>query len=122
MKKIWSKYLCSSNRWIHAYGAAQRLDDPVPTFGAKLVTAPYTPALPFDIAGPDTEFLERLDQRLRAIGPNPVPKCLQGLRVFDPEEEDDAEPVIFSDTDSESDEDNKYFQESPTAGAELSAG
>ncbi|WKT54240.1 hypothetical protein QSH57_004824 [Fusarium oxysporum f. sp. vasinfectum] len=89
-----------------------RLDDPVPTFGAKLVTAPYTPALPFDIAGPDTEFLERLDQRLRAIGPNPVPKCLQGLRFFDPEEEEDAEPVIFSDTDSESDEDNKCFQES----------
>ncbi|KAL5592678.1 hypothetical protein FOBRF1_013704 [Fusarium oxysporum] len=86
------------------------LDDPVPTFGTKLVTAPYTPALPFDIAGPDTEFLERLDQRLRVIGPDPVPKCLQGLRFFDPdEEEEDAEPIIFSDTDSESDDEDSQI-------------
>ncbi|KAL9571893.1 hypothetical protein ACKAV7_003882 [Fusarium commune] len=35
-------------------------------------------------AGPDPDFLEELDRLLYAIEPNPVPKCLQGLRFYEP--------------------------------------
>ncbi|KAF5614537.1 hypothetical protein F25303_14102 [Fusarium sp. NRRL 25303] len=35
-------------------------------------------------AGPDSDFLEELDRLLHAIEPNPVPKCLQGLRFYEP--------------------------------------
>ncbi|KAH7142304.1 hypothetical protein DER46DRAFT_518017 [Fusarium sp. MPI-SDFR-AT-0072] len=82
------------------------LDDPVPTFGAKLelVTAPSTPALPSDLAGPDIQFLEQLDRSLRIIGFDPIPKCLQGLRFVDPEGEDEEGKVIFSETDSDEEE------------------
>lgn len=35
-------------------------------------------------ATPDPDFLEELDRLLRAIEPNPVPKCLQPLHFSDP--------------------------------------
>ncbi|KAF9766551.1 hypothetical protein IL306_001027, partial [Fusarium sp. DS 682] len=103
-KRSWRQRLADG--YEKQYGP---LDDPVPTFGAKLVTAPYTPALPFDIAGPDTEFLERLDQRLHAIAPNPVPRCLQGLRFLDPEEEQDADPIIMSCSDNDTDDEDSQI-------------
>ncbi|KAF9773072.1 hypothetical protein IL306_009165 [Fusarium sp. DS 682] len=56
-------------------------------------------------AGPDPEFLEQLDRRLYAIAPNPVPKCLQGLRFFDPEDEESAAvPISMSCSDNDTDE------------------
>ncbi|UZP38316.1 hypothetical protein NXS19_006132 [Fusarium pseudograminearum] len=38
------------------------LPDPVPTFGADLITAPSTPVLSASMAKPDPDFLKKLDQ------------------------------------------------------------
>ncbi|KAG5745411.1 hypothetical protein H9Q69_011670 [Fusarium xylarioides] len=78
-KRGWRQ--CLADSYEKQYGP---LEDPVPTFGAKLVTFPSTPTLPMCFAGPDPDFLEELDRRLYAIEPNPVPKCLQGLRFYEP--------------------------------------
>ncbi|QPC70476.1 hypothetical protein HYE68_001228 [Fusarium pseudograminearum] len=40
----------------------QPLPDPVPTFGADLITAPSTPVLSASMAKPDPDFLKKLDQ------------------------------------------------------------
>ncbi|KAH7459201.1 hypothetical protein FOMA001_g20175 [Fusarium oxysporum f. sp. matthiolae] len=48
-------------------------------------------------ATPDPDFLEQLDQRLYAIEPNPVPKCLQGLRFY----EEPAVEMSCSDNDTD---------------------
>ncbi|CVL07269.1 uncharacterized protein FMAN_15362 [Fusarium mangiferae] len=71
-KRGWRQ--CLADSYEKKYGP---LDDPVPTFGAKLVTFPSTPTLPMCFATPDPDFLEQLDRLLHAIEPNPVPKCLQ---------------------------------------------
>ncbi|CZR49567.1 uncharacterized protein FPRO_15926 [Fusarium proliferatum ET1] len=71
-KRGWRQ--CLADSYEKNYGP---LDDPVPTFGAKLVTFPSTPTLPMCFATPDPDFLEQLDRLLHAIEPNPVPKCLQ---------------------------------------------
>ncbi|CVL12582.1 uncharacterized protein FPRN_15124 [Fusarium proliferatum] len=78
-KRGWRQ--CLADSYEKKYGP---LDDPVPTFGAKLVTFPSTPTLPMCFATPDPDFLEELDRLLRAIEPNPVPKCLQRLHFSDP--------------------------------------
>ncbi|KAF5700468.1 hypothetical protein FMUND_14326 [Fusarium mundagurra] len=78
-KRGWRQ--CLADSYEKQYGP---LDDPVPTFGAKLVTFPSTPTLPMCFAGPDPDFLEQLDQRLYAIEPNPVPKCLQDWHFYEP--------------------------------------
>ncbi|GKU10714.1 hypothetical protein FLAG1_11577 [Fusarium langsethiae] len=74
-KRGWRQ--CLADSYEKQYGP---LDDPVPTFGAKLVTFPSTPTLPMCLAGPDPDFLEQLDRLLCAIESNPVPKCLERLR------------------------------------------
>ncbi|KAF4331570.1 hypothetical protein FBEOM_14677 [Fusarium beomiforme] len=71
---------------------AQPIDDPMPTFGANLVTAPSTPPLRSDPAAPNVQFLEERDACLRQLVPESLPKCLQGLRFVDPEEEEEATP------------------------------
>ncbi|EXK78382.1 hypothetical protein FOQG_16947 [Fusarium oxysporum f. sp. raphani 54005] len=96
-KRGWRQ--CLADSYEKQYGP---LDDPVPTFGAKLVTFPSTPTLPMCFATPDPDFLEELDQRLHAIESKPVPKCLQPLRF-------DEEPVVElscsdNDTDDEGSE------------------
>ncbi|KAF9783590.1 hypothetical protein IL306_009161 [Fusarium sp. DS 682] len=108
-KRGWRQ--CLADSYEKQYGP---LDDPVPTFGAKLVTFPSTPTLPMCFAGPDPEFLEQLDQSLYAIAPNPVPKCLQGLRFFDPEyEEPDPAPISMSCSDNDTDDEpNERLRES----------
>ncbi|EXL65089.1 hypothetical protein FOPG_18674 [Fusarium oxysporum f. sp. conglutinans race 2 54008] len=100
-KRGWRQ--CMADSYEKEYGA---LDDPVPTFGAKLVTFPSTPTLSSDLAGPDIEFLEQLDKHLCAIAHDPVPKCLQGLRFFDPEEEQEADEIYLSYSDSETDDED----------------
>ncbi|KAF5549523.1 hypothetical protein FMEXI_4224 [Fusarium mexicanum] len=90
-KRGWRQCLADSYEKNHG-----PLEDPVPTFGAKLVTFPSTPTLPMCFATPDPDFLEELDRRLCAIEADPVPKCLQPL-CFD-------EPVVelsCSDNDTE---------------------
>ncbi|KAF5020275.1 hypothetical protein F66182_7709 [Fusarium sp. NRRL 66182] len=63
------------------------LQDPVPTFGAALVTAPPSPVLSSSIAGPDPVFLEQLHHSISAIGPCSYPKCLRMSHpVYDPED------------------------------------
>ncbi|KAF5674702.1 hypothetical protein FDENT_9958 [Fusarium denticulatum] len=78
-KRGWRQCLADSYEKNHG-----PLDDPVPTFGAKLVTFPSTPTLPMCFATPDPDFLEELDRRLCAIEPNPVPKCLQPPLIDEP--------------------------------------
>ncbi|KAL3599818.1 hypothetical protein FPOAC2_04046 [Fusarium poae] len=78
-KRGWRQCLADSYEKKHG-----PLDDPVPTFGAKLVTFPSTPTLPMCFATPDPDFLEELDRRLCAIEADPVPKCLQPLRFDEP--------------------------------------
>ncbi|PNP61172.1 hypothetical protein FNYG_14089 [Fusarium nygamai] len=78
-KRGWRQCLADSYEKNHG-----PLDDPVPTFGAKLVTFPSTPTLPMCFATPDPDFLEELDRRLCAIEAKPVPKCLQPLRFDEP--------------------------------------
>ncbi|KAF5972528.1 hypothetical protein FBULB1_8694 [Fusarium bulbicola] len=90
-KRGWRQ--CLANSYEKNHGP---LEDPVPTFGAKLVTFPSTPTLPMCFATPDPDFLEELDRRLCATEADPVPKCLQPL-CFD-------EPVVelsCSDNDTE---------------------
>ncbi|KAG7406134.1 hypothetical protein Forpe1208_v013579 [Fusarium oxysporum f. sp. rapae] len=99
-KRGWRQ--CLADSYEKQYGP---LDDPVPTFGAKLVTFPSTPTLPMCLAGPDPDFLEELDRLLYAIEPNPVPKCLQRLRFYEPVDEESC-----SDDDTD-DEDNERFRE-----------
>ncbi|RBQ80335.1 hypothetical protein FVER14953_20855 [Fusarium verticillioides] len=78
-KRGWRQ--CLADSYEKQYGP---LDDPVPTFGAKLVTFPSTPTLPMCFATPDPDFLEELDRRLCAIEAKPVPKCLQPLHFDEP--------------------------------------
>ncbi|KAF4946048.1 hypothetical protein FGADI_11485 [Fusarium gaditjirri] len=92
-KRGWRQ--CLADSYEKQYGP---LDDPVPTFGAKLVTFPSTPTLPMCFAGPDPDFLEQLDRLLCAIEPNPVPKCLERLRFSEPL---DDESSSDDDTDDE---------------------
>ncbi|KAG7408826.1 hypothetical protein Forpe1208_v012517 [Fusarium oxysporum f. sp. rapae] len=99
-KRGWRQ--CLADSYEKQYGP---LDDPVPTFGAKLVTFPSTPTLPMCLAGPDPDFLEQLDRLLCAIGPNSVPKCLQRLRFSEPLDEESSD----DDTD---DEHNERFRDS----------
>ncbi|EXA28970.1 hypothetical protein FOVG_19460 [Fusarium oxysporum f. sp. pisi HDV247] len=102
-KRGWRQ--CLADSYEKQYGP---LDDPVPTFGAKLVTFPSTPTLPMCFTGPDPEFLERLDRRLYAIENDPVPKCLQGLRFVDPEDEESAAvPISMSCSDNDTDEEHR---------------
>ncbi|KAF5572677.1 hypothetical protein FPCIR_14207 [Fusarium pseudocircinatum] len=101
-KRGWRQ--CLADSYEKQYGP---LDDPVPTFGAKLVTFPSTPTLLMCFATPDPDFLEELDRRLCAIEPNPVPKCLQGLRFYE-------EPAVEmscsdNDTDDEGSESMREF-------------
>nr|CEG03383.1 unnamed protein product [Fusarium acuminatum CS5907] len=51
----------------------QPLPDPVPTFGAELITAPSTPVLSASMAGPDLDFLEKLDQSINVAFATPIP-------------------------------------------------
>ncbi|EXM13914.1 hypothetical protein FoTM2_014743 [Fusarium oxysporum f. sp. vasinfectum] len=99
-KRGWRQ--CLADSYEKQYGP---LDDPVPTFGAKLVTFPSTPTLPMCLAGPDPDFLEQLDRLLYAIGPNSVPKCLQRQRFSEPLDEESSD----DDTD---DEHNERFRDS----------
>ncbi|RBR15760.1 hypothetical protein FVER53590_25938 [Fusarium verticillioides] len=78
-KRGWRQ--CLADSYEKNYGP---LDDPVPTFGAKLVTFPSTPTLPMCFATPDPDFLQELDRRLCAIEPDPVPKCLQPPLIDEP--------------------------------------
>ncbi|KAG9494761.1 hypothetical protein J7337_013900 [Fusarium musae] len=78
-KRGWRQ--CLADSYEKQYGP---LDDPVPTFGAKLVTFPSTPTLPMCFATPDPDFLQELDRRLCAIEPDPVPKCLQPPLIDEP--------------------------------------
>ncbi|KAF5608659.1 hypothetical protein FPANT_419 [Fusarium pseudoanthophilum] len=101
-KRGWRQCLADSYEKTHG-----PLDDPVPTFGAKLVTFPSTPTLPMCFATPDPDFLEELDRRLCAIEAKSVPKCLQPLRF-------DEEPVVelsCSDNDTD-DEGSESFRDS----------
>ncbi|RKK76697.1 hypothetical protein BFJ68_g18017 [Fusarium oxysporum] len=100
-KRGWRQ--CLADSYEKQYGP---LDDPVPTFGAKLVTFPSTPTLPMCFAGPDPDFLEELDRLLSAIEANPVPKCLQGLRFYEPSVE-----MSCSDNDTD-DEGSESFRDS----------
>ncbi|KAF5637133.1 hypothetical protein F52700_4870 [Fusarium sp. NRRL 52700] len=90
-KRGWRQCLADSYEKNHG-----PLDDPVPTFGAKLVTFPSTPTLPMCFATPDPDFLEELDRLLYALEPNPVPRCMQPLRFYEPEVE-----MSCSDNDTE---------------------
>ncbi|KAF5973806.1 hypothetical protein FBULB1_8091 [Fusarium bulbicola] len=102
-KRGWRQCLADSYEKNHG-----PLDDPVPTFGAKLVTFPSTPTLPMCFATPDPDFLEELDRRLCAVEAKPVPKCLQPLRF------DEPEPVVelsCSDNDTD-DEGSESFRNS----------
>ncbi|KAF5539774.1 hypothetical protein FNAPI_10709 [Fusarium napiforme] len=101
-KRGWRQCLADSYEKTHG-----PLDDPVPTFGAKLVTFPSTPTLPMCFATPDPDFLEELDRRLCAVEAKPVPKCLQPLR-FD---EEPAVELSCSDNDTD-DEGSESFRNS----------
>ncbi|PHH89072.1 hypothetical protein CDD83_6695 [Cordyceps sp. RAO-2017] len=52
------------------------LPDPIPSFGAELVTAPSTPVLSSSIAGPDALFVSQLQQGLGCLEDPPRLKCL----------------------------------------------
>ncbi|KAF5023172.1 hypothetical protein F66182_4769 [Fusarium sp. NRRL 66182] len=53
---------------------AQPRDDPLPTFGAKFVTAPPTPVISSDLVGPDPRFIEELERCLGLIGSDSDPR------------------------------------------------
>ncbi|KAF4445475.1 hypothetical protein F53441_10791 [Fusarium austroafricanum] len=81
-KRGWRQ--CLADSYEKQYGP---LDDPVLTFGAKLVTFPSTPTLP------------RWTRH----------RCLQDLRFFDPEVEQDADPIIMSCSDNDTDDEDSQI-------------
>ncbi|KAG8670721.1 hypothetical protein FPOAC1_003956 [Fusarium poae] len=67
------------------------LPDPVPTFGADLITAPSTPVLSASIAGPDLDFLEKLDQSINVAFATPIPDYQNDSESYSESSSDDED-------------------------------